>query len=131
MLPTPGAVGTVKGFATGEFDGYYGSDVALKEFATDTGRFKGFKAHVKRMPVQSLWSYTLDVGLAIKAERPRQDQVVGRPQRQAGLHRARAVRHAQASRKRDGTRIGVKHVYKRGRSDDRRLAAQERHASRP
>ena len=32
VLPTPGAVGTVKGFATGEFDGYYGSDVALKEF---------------------------------------------------------------------------------------------------
>ncbi len=67
VLPTPGAVGTVKGFATGEFDGYYGSDVALKEFATDSGRFKGFKAHVKHMPVQSLWCYTLDVGLAINA----------------------------------------------------------------
>jgi TRAP transporter TAXI family solute receptor len=67
VLPTPGAVGTVKGFATGEFDGYYGSDVALHEFATDTERFKGFKAKVKRTPVQSLWCYTLDVGLAIKA----------------------------------------------------------------
>ena len=67
VLPTPGAVGTVKGFATGEFDGYYGSDVALREFATDSGRFKGFKAKVKRTPVQSLWCYTLDVGLAIKA----------------------------------------------------------------
>jgi hypothetical protein len=67
VLPTPGAVGTVKGFATGEFDGFYGSDVALKEFATDSGRFKGFKQHVKRMPVQSLWCYTLDVGIAIKA----------------------------------------------------------------
>ena len=28
VLPYPGAVGTVKGFATGEIDGYYGSDVA-------------------------------------------------------------------------------------------------------
>ena len=67
VLPTPGAVGTVKGFAMGEFDGYYGSDVALQEFAADTGRFKGFKATMKRTPVQSLWTYTLDCGLAIKA----------------------------------------------------------------
>lgn len=67
VLPTPGAVQTVKGFATGEFDGYYGSDVALREFVTDSGRFKGFKALAKRTPVQSLWCYTLDVGLAIKA----------------------------------------------------------------
>lgn len=67
VLPTPGAVGTVKSFAMGEMDGYYGSDVALKEFATDSGRFKGFKANAKRVPVQSFWSYTLDVGIAIKA----------------------------------------------------------------
>jgi len=67
VLPTAGAVTTVKGFATGEFDAYYGSDVALREFASDTGRFKGFKAHAKRTPVQSFWCYTLDVGLAIKA----------------------------------------------------------------
>ena len=67
VLPTPGAVTTVKGFATGEFDGFYGSDVALREFADDNGRFKGFKSQAKRVPVQSLWCYTLDVGLAIKA----------------------------------------------------------------
>jgi TRAP transporter TAXI family solute receptor len=66
VLPTPGAVTTVKGFATGEFDGTYASDVAFREFATDSGRFKGFKAMVKRTPVQSFWCYTLDVGLAIK-----------------------------------------------------------------
>jgi uncharacterized protein len=66
VLPYPGAVGTVKAFATGELDGYYGSDVALKELAADDGRFKGFKSHVKIQPVQSLWCYTLDVGLAIK-----------------------------------------------------------------
>ena len=68
VLPTPGAVTTVKGFATGEFDAYYGSDVALKELAGDNGRFKGFKANVKIQPVQSLWCYTLDVGLAINAK---------------------------------------------------------------
>lgn len=67
VLPTPGAVTTVKGFATGEFDAYYGSDVALKELAGDSGRFKGFKPNVKYQPVQSLWCYTLDVGIGIKA----------------------------------------------------------------
>jgi hypothetical protein len=67
VLPYPGAVGTVKGFATGDIDGYYGSDVALKELASDSGRFKGFKSHIKVQPVQSFWCYTLDVGLAIKS----------------------------------------------------------------
>jgi TRAP transporter TAXI family solute receptor len=67
VLPYPGAVGTVKGFATGDIDGYYGSEVALKELANDSGRFKGFKSHIKVQPVQSLWCYTLDVGVAIKA----------------------------------------------------------------
>ena len=67
VLPYPGAVGTVKAFATGELDGYYGSDVALKELAGDSGRFKNFKSRIKHQPLQSLWCYTLDVGLAIKA----------------------------------------------------------------
>ena len=67
VLPMPGAVMTVKGFATSEIDAFYGSDDSLREFATDSGRFKDFKSHVKREPVQSMWVYTLDCGLAIKA----------------------------------------------------------------
>ncbi len=71
VLPTPGAVTTVKGFATGQFNGYYGSDVALTELKANTGRFAGFKENVKYQPIQSLWCYTLDVGLGIKAsDRP-------------------------------------------------------------
>jgi TRAP transporter TAXI family solute receptor len=66
VLPYPGAVGTVKSFATGDLDGYYGSDVALNELATDTERFKGFREKIKVQPVQSLWTYTLDVGVGIK-----------------------------------------------------------------
>ncbi len=66
VLPHPGAVGTVKSFATGDLDGYYGSDVALNEFANDSERFKGFRPKVKVQPVQSFWAYTLDVGVAIK-----------------------------------------------------------------
>jgi TRAP transporter TAXI family solute receptor len=65
VLPTAGAVATVKGFATKELDGFYGSDVAFHELATDTSRFKGFKARIQRMPIQSFWSNTIEIGLAV------------------------------------------------------------------
>jgi TRAP-type uncharacterized transport system substrate-binding protein len=65
VLPTAGAIATVKGYATKEMDGYYGSDVAFHELATDCCRFKGFKERVQRQPVQSFWSNTIEVGLAI------------------------------------------------------------------
>jgi uncharacterized protein len=67
VLPTAGAVATMKGFAIKELDGYYGSDVGFEELAGDTGRFKGFKAKVQRPLVQSFWAQTLEVGLAVKA----------------------------------------------------------------
>ena len=65
VLPTPGAITTVKGFATGQYDGFYGSDIAYHELVTDTNRFKGFKANMKRQPIQSFWTFTTDVSLAI------------------------------------------------------------------
>src|SRR5262245_40390395 len=65
VLPTAGAIATVKGFATKELDAFYGSDVAYHELATDSGRFKGFKDRVQRMPIQSFWSNTIEIGLAI------------------------------------------------------------------
>jgi TRAP-type uncharacterized transport system substrate-binding protein len=69
VLPTPGAIVTVKGYATGQqFLGYYGADVAFYELANDAARFKGFKAQIKRQPVQSFWAFTLEVGLAISAK---------------------------------------------------------------
>ena len=65
VLPTAGAITTVKGYATGELEGYYGSDIAFHELATDTNRFKGFKAQMKRQPVQSFWSNTIEVSVAV------------------------------------------------------------------
>jgi uncharacterized protein len=65
VLPTAGAIATVKGYATKELDGFYGSDVAFHEMATDCCRFKGFKQRIQRMPLQSFWSNTIEVGLAI------------------------------------------------------------------
>jgi TRAP transporter TAXI family solute receptor len=67
VQPTPGAVVTVKGYATGQFDGHYGSDIAFYEMANDIKRFKGFKASMKRQPLQSFWVYTTDMGLAVHA----------------------------------------------------------------
>jgi TRAP transporter TAXI family solute receptor len=65
VQPTPGAIVSVKGYATGQFEGYYGSDIAFYEMANDIKRFKGFKPSMKRQPVQSLWVYTTDMGLAV------------------------------------------------------------------
>lgn len=67
-LPTPGAIVSVKGYATGQFDGYYGADIAFYELANDTNRFKGFKANMKRYPVQSFWTYSVEVGVGILAK---------------------------------------------------------------
>lgn len=65
VLPTAGAITTVKGYATHEYDGMYGSDIGFHELATDTNRFKGFKSRVKRQPMQSFWSNTIEVALAV------------------------------------------------------------------
>jgi TRAP-type uncharacterized transport system substrate-binding protein len=67
ILPTPGAVVTLKGFALGTYNGDYASDIALRELKENTGRFAGFRSHIKVQPIQSFWCYTIDVGLGIKA----------------------------------------------------------------
>jgi uncharacterized protein len=67
VLPTPGALATVRGYATNQFDGYYGADIAFRELAGDTGRFRGFSQQMQREPVQSFWAYTMEVGLGVRA----------------------------------------------------------------
>ena len=65
VQPTPGAILTVKGYAMGQFEGYYGADIAFYELATGTNRFKGFKEQMKHQPVQSFWAFTVEVGVGI------------------------------------------------------------------
>ncbi len=67
VQPTAGALLTVKGHANGDFEGFYGSDVAFYELANNIKRFKGFKDRIKRMPVQSFWAFTIEMGIAIHA----------------------------------------------------------------
>jgi uncharacterized protein len=75
VQPTPGAIVSVKGYATGQFDGYYGSDIAFYELANNISRFEGFQESVERQPVQSFWAFTVEVGLGVRAsERESFDQ---------------------------------------------------------
>ncbi len=67
VQPTPGAIVSVKGYATGQFEGYYGADIAFYELAHDLNRFKGFKPSMKRQPLQSFWTFTVEVGTAVRA----------------------------------------------------------------
>jgi len=67
VMPTPGAIVTVKGYATEQFEGYYGSDVGFYELKYDINRFKNFKEKMKRQPVQSFWTFTIEMGVGIHA----------------------------------------------------------------
>ncbi|MFN2363126.1 MAG: TAXI family TRAP transporter solute-binding subunit [Halarsenatibacteraceae bacterium] len=68
VLPTAGAVQTVKQYTMNQTDGMYGADVGFYEFANNIDRFEGFADYVEREPIQSFWGYTLEVGLAINAD---------------------------------------------------------------
>ncbi len=67
VLPTAGAVQTVKQYTMNQTDGMYGADVGFYEYANNIDRFEGFADYVEREPVQSFWGFTLEVGLAINA----------------------------------------------------------------
>src|SRR5512146_3460653 len=54
VLPTPGAIVSVKGYATGQFDGYYGADIAFYQLAHDPARCKGAGAEGVVHPVAYL-----------------------------------------------------------------------------
>ncbi|MGM0818768.1 MAG: TAXI family TRAP transporter solute-binding subunit [Actinomycetota bacterium] len=68
VLPTGGAVQSVVGYAEGDFDAYYGANVAFAEIAEDRDRYEGFADDADRMPVQSFWAYPMETGLAIHAD---------------------------------------------------------------
>lgn len=67
VMPTPGAAASVRGFHAGQFDGYYGADVAFHEIANQTGRYRDFDPEAGNQLLQSFWSFTLENGLGISA----------------------------------------------------------------
>ncbi|HEX2256072.1 MAG TPA: TAXI family TRAP transporter solute-binding subunit [Afifellaceae bacterium] len=67
VLPTPGAAASVRGFAGGQFDGYYGADIAYHEIDQRGGRYRDFDPEAGQQLVQSMWTFTLEIGLGISA----------------------------------------------------------------
>lgn len=72
VVPTAGAVASMKSFARGELDACYAADIGFREMYSFTGRFEGFESEAKRMPLQTLWVYTLDIGIAVPKEKANQ-----------------------------------------------------------
>ncbi|MET1127736.1 MAG: TAXI family TRAP transporter solute-binding subunit [Thermoproteota archaeon] len=69
VVPTAGAVASMKAFARGEVDACYAADIGFREMYSFTGRFEGFKPEAKRMPLQTLWVYTIDIGIAVPKDK--------------------------------------------------------------
>lgn len=111
VQPTPGAIITMKGYATGQFEGYYGSDIAYYELANDANRFKGFKASMKRQPIQSFWAFTIEAGTAINAKQKdkfkRWADLSGKP-----VFTGMLPWDVRAHLERAYTALGVKHQYR-------------------
>lgn len=74
VLPTGGALQSVIGFATNEFDAYYGADIAFAEASENRDRYEGFSDDAERELVQSFWAYPMETGLAIHADNAEQFQ---------------------------------------------------------
>jgi uncharacterized protein len=111
VQPTPGAIVSVKGYATGQFEGYYGADIAFYELANDTARFKGFKSSMKRQPVQSFWTFTVEVGTAVNARNRAKFKgwadLTGKP-----IFTGPLPWDVRAHLERAYTALGVKHQYR-------------------
>jgi TRAP-type uncharacterized transport system substrate-binding protein len=111
VQPTPGAIVTVKGYATGQFEGYYGADIAFYEMANDTARFKGFKSSMKRQPIQSFWAFTVEVGTAVHSRNASKfkgwGDLAGKP-----IFTGPLPWDVRAHLERAYTALGVKHQYR-------------------
>ncbi len=111
VQPTPGAIVSVKGYATGQFEGYYGADIAFYELANDTARFKGFKSSMKRQPVQSFWTFTVEVGTAVNARHRAKFKgwadLTGKP-----IFTGPLPWDVRAHLERAYTALGIKHQYR-------------------
>jgi len=66
VLPMPGAIMTMREFANGSLDGFYGADIAFYELARKQGRFARAQLGESQPLVQSFWAYSMDMGLAVR-----------------------------------------------------------------
>jgi TRAP-type uncharacterized transport system substrate-binding protein len=65
VYPYVSTTANIKGFLVGELESTYSAEPGLRALYSFKKPFKGFEPNVKQMPVQSLWSYTMETHILI------------------------------------------------------------------
>jgi len=60
VYPYVSTTANMKSFCVGDLESTYSAEPGLRKLYSFTKPFKGFEPNVKQMPVQSLWSYTME-----------------------------------------------------------------------
>ena len=60
VYPYVSTTANIKSFLVGELESTYSAEPGLRKLYSFKKPFKGFEPNVKQMPVQSLWSYTME-----------------------------------------------------------------------
>lgn len=60
VYPYVSTTANIKSFLVGELESTYSAEPGLRKLYAFKKPFKGFEPNVKQMPVQSLWSYTME-----------------------------------------------------------------------
>ncbi|MEM1537703.1 MAG: TAXI family TRAP transporter solute-binding subunit [Candidatus Nezhaarchaeales archaeon] len=69
VYPFVSTTANIKAYCKGELESVYIADLGFYELYTFTGAFEGFKPEVKKMPLQSFWTYTMETFILIPAGR--------------------------------------------------------------
>ena len=69
IKPYSSTTAAIKGFCKGEADLTYAAELAFPDLYNFTGPYKGFESEVKQMPVQTLWTYTMETFILIPKEK--------------------------------------------------------------
>ena len=69
IKPYSSTTAAIKGFCKGEANLTYAAELAFPDLYNFTCPYKGFEAEVKQMPVQTLWTYTMETFILIPRER--------------------------------------------------------------
>ncbi|MBA7629584.1 hypothetical protein ES703_37084 [subsurface metagenome] len=65
VYPYVSTTANIKSFLVGDLESTYSAEPGLRKLYSFKKPFKGFEPNVKQMPVQSLWSYTMETHILI------------------------------------------------------------------
>jgi TRAP-type uncharacterized transport system substrate-binding protein len=69
VYPYVSTTANIKSFLVGELESTYSAEPGLRKLYSFQKPFKGFEPNVKQMPVQSLWSYTMETHILTLPDR--------------------------------------------------------------